>query len=330
MKALINRNPRDLQQAVTFAEQARASGSQAMIAGGGSDLLGMVKDRIVAPDVLIHLRAIKGLDQVTRGEWSRQYRRPDYARCAEPSSGDPARLRGAGRSRRKRGDAADPQRRDAGGQCVPAPVVLVFPQRVPVLQGRRQHLLFNHRRKSVPRHLRRRSQLHRPSVGYRARAGGAWTRSSASSDLRASERFQRPTSLSCRSKTRRARMRSATMKCWRRSNFRPPVLELAARITRCSTAKPGPTQWCRPPSCFEMDKDVCRSARVVLGGVAPIPWRVPEAERLLTGQRVTPELAAKVAATAVAGATPLAKNAYKVPLTREIVQRTVLGLATRA
>jgi xanthine dehydrogenase YagS FAD-binding subunit len=68
----------------------------------------------------------------------------------------------------------------------------------------------------------------------------------------------------------------------------------------------------------------------VLGGVAPIPWHVPDAERLLTGQHVTPELAANVAATAVAGATPLAKNAYKVPLTREIVQRTVLSLATRA
>ena len=81
---------------------------------------------------------------------------------------------------------------------------------------------------------------------------------------------------------------------------------------------------------LQMDKDVCRSAHVVLGGVAPIPWRVPEAERVLTGQRVTPELAAKVAVTAVAGATPLAKNGYKVPLTREIVQRTVLGLATRA
>ena len=79
---------------------------------------------------------------------------------------------------------------------------------------------------------------------------------------------------------------------------------------------------------LDMDKDVCRSARVVLGGVAPIPWRVPAAERLLTGQRITPELAAKAAETALAGATPLAKNAYKVPLTREIVQRTVLSLAT--
>ena len=42
MKALINQNPRDLRQAVTLAEQARANGRQAMIAGGGSDLLGMV------------------------------------------------------------------------------------------------------------------------------------------------------------------------------------------------------------------------------------------------------------------------------------------------
>jgi xanthine dehydrogenase YagS FAD-binding subunit len=81
---------------------------------------------------------------------------------------------------------------------------------------------------------------------------------------------------------------------------------------------------------LEMDRELCRSARIVLGGVAPIPWRVPEAERLLVGQRVTPELAAKVAEIAVAGANPLAKNKYKVPLTREIVARNVLAVATRA
>jgi xanthine dehydrogenase YagS FAD-binding subunit len=66
---------------------------------------------------------------------------------------------------------------------------------------------------------------------------------------------------------------------------------------------------------------------MVLGGVAPVPWRVPEAERLLAGQRVTQELAERVAASAVADARPLAKNAYKVPLTRAVVERTLLGLA---
>ena len=53
---------------------------------------------------------------------------------------------------------------------------------------------------------------------------------------------------------------------------------------------------------LEMDKDMCRSARVVLGGVAPIPWRLPEVERLLTGKRVTPAVAADAGAAAVAGA----------------------------
>ena len=80
---------------------------------------------------------------------------------------------------------------------------------------------------------------------------------------------------------------------------------------------------------LEMDKQVCQSARIVLGGVAPIPWRVPAAESLLIGQRITPELAAQVAETALAGANPLRNNAYKVPLTKTIVRRSVLELANR-
>jgi xanthine dehydrogenase YagS FAD-binding subunit len=81
---------------------------------------------------------------------------------------------------------------------------------------------------------------------------------------------------------------------------------------------------------LDMDKEICRSARLVLGGVAPIPWRLPNVERLLAGQRITPALAAKAGEAAVAGAQPLAKNAYKVPLTKALVRRTLLALATRA
>jgi xanthine dehydrogenase YagS FAD-binding subunit len=79
-----------------------------------------------------------------------------------------------------------------------------------------------------------------------------------------------------------------------------------------------------------MDKGTCESASIVLGGVAPIPWRVPDAEHLLAGQRITPDLAARAGEAAVAGAQPLAKNAYKVPLTKALVRRTLLELATRA
>src|SRR5262245_51429105 len=81
---------------------------------------------------------------------------------------------------------------------------------------------------------------------------------------------------------------------------------------------------------LEMSGDTCQRARIVLGGVAPIPWRLPEVERMLAGQRFTPELAAAAGEAAVAGARPLAKNGYKVPLTKAVVKRTLETLGRSA
>ena len=53
-------------------------------------------------------------------------------------------------------------------------------------------------------------------------------------------------------------------------------------------------------------------------------------ERALVGQRVTPELAARAGEIAIQNASPMAKNAYKVPLTKGVIERTVAGLAARA
>jgi xanthine dehydrogenase YagS FAD-binding subunit len=68
-------------------------------------------------------------------------------------------------------------------------------------------------------------------------------------------------------------------------------------------------------------------ARLVLGGVANVPWRVTDAETLLQGQPLTPELAAKAAELAVQGATPLTHNRYKAPMARELARRAVLMAA---
>ena len=64
-------------------------------------------------------------------------------------------------------------------------------------------------------------------------------------------------------------------------------------------------------------------ARIVLGGVAPIPWRVPKAESALTGHPMTQDLLTEVAKVALQGAEPLAKNAYKIPLTQTLVRRAL-------
>ena len=65
-------------------------------------------------------------------------------------------------------------------------------------------------------------------------------------------------------------------------------------------------------------------AKLVLGGVANVPWRVTDAEALLHGQPLTPALAAQAADLAVQGATPLAHNRYKVALARELARRAIL------
>jgi xanthine dehydrogenase YagS FAD-binding subunit len=71
------------------------------------------------------------------------------------------------------------------------------------------------------------------------------------------------------------------------------------------------------------DSKVIQS-RLVLGGVANVPWRVTDAEALLQGQPLTPELAAQAADLAVQGATPLAHNRYKVAMARELARRAIL------
>src|SRR5262249_39986240 len=57
-----------------------------------------------------------------------------------------------------------------------------------------------------------------------------------------------------------------------------------------------------------------RDVRLVLGGVAPMPWRVPAAEKFLIGKSLAPEVLAEAGRIALADAKPLEKNAYKVPL----------------
>jgi xanthine dehydrogenase YagS FAD-binding subunit len=66
-----------------------------------------------------------------------------------------------------------------------------------------------------------------------------------------------------------------------------------------------------------------KEARLVLGGVAPIPWRVTKAEDLLRGKRADAETLAQAAEVALAGAEPLEQNGYKVPLTKTLVRRAL-------
>jgi xanthine dehydrogenase YagS FAD-binding subunit len=78
-----------------------------------------------------------------------------------------------------------------------------------------------------------------------------------------------------------------------------------------------------------MKGNTVESARVVLGHVAPTPWRSSEAERELAGKAISDDVAAAAGKAAVAMATPLSKNKHKVQLARVAVKRAVLRAAGR-
>jgi xanthine dehydrogenase YagS FAD-binding subunit len=78
---------------------------------------------------------------------------------------------------------------------------------------------------------------------------------------------------------------------------------------------------------LEMDGSTVKSARVALGAVAAVPYRVPAVEAALVGKKITEANAAKAAEAAFAKAKPFTDNAYKVPLGRAILKRAILAAA---
>ena len=79
-------------------------------------------------------------------------------------------------------------------------------------------------------------------------------------------------------------------------------------------------------SAYELEGGVIKSARLVFGGVAPVPLRREAAESYLTGKAPTEENAEEAARIALEGAVPFEKNAYKVQVAMSLVKQSVLRL----
>lgn len=75
--------------------------------------------------------------------------------------------------------------------------------------------------------------------------------------------------------------------------------------------------------------------RIVLGAVAPIPWRAKAAESFLSDfltkkkiSEITETVAAQTAEKALEGAKPLSQNRYKIQIAKTCVKRAILAAAT--
>jgi xanthine dehydrogenase YagS FAD-binding subunit len=333
MKAFTNTNPRTVTEAVTLARRAREAGQSVSFAGGGTDLLQLVKDRIPnrpgmgMPDVLVNLKSVPGLGSV------------ESRRDGELVVGGLVTLSVLAANALVRGplaalaeaaeSVATPQIRNVGtvaGNVVQRPWCWYYRNGFPCYKaggdrcfsagGENQlHAILG----GGPSYIVHPSDLAPALVALGARfrlvgPGGERT-------VPAEEFFVLPRQDAARENVladdevlafvelpaHAGDVRGTYRKVMDRETW-THALASAAVLMR-------------------MDGDVCRDARIVLGGVAPVPWRVPAAEALLAGQRVEPELARRVGAAAVEGARPLAKNAYKVPLASRVVERAVLTLA---
>jgi xanthine dehydrogenase YagS FAD-binding subunit len=79
---------------------------------------------------------------------------------------------------------------------------------------------------------------------------------------------------------------------------------------------------------YALDAGRIRQARLVLGGVAPVPWRSPAAEAVLEDQQPSAALATRAAAAALANAQPLAHNGFKVEIGHALVERAVMAVGS--
>jgi len=79
-------------------------------------------------------------------------------------------------------------------------------------------------------------------------------------------------------------------------------------------------------AAIDVADGMVRDVRIAFGGVAHAPWRATKAESVLRGAPATEEVFRRAADAELADAQPLRDNAFKVPLARNILVRTLLDL----
>jgi xanthine dehydrogenase YagS FAD-binding subunit len=76
-----------------------------------------------------------------------------------------------------------------------------------------------------------------------------------------------------------------------------------------------------------MKNNVMSDVRIALGGVGTVPWRVPEAERVLSGAQPANAVFMQAAEIALANARPHPLNRFKVQLAQRTIVRALQTVA---
>jgi len=314
----------------TTAQQVPAllgkSWGEVEILAGGSDLLSLMKDEITAPKRLVNIKSIAGLHAISNEGGALQLGAlvtlDRISAAGQIQKEHPALAAAAG-------DAASPQIRNVatiGGNLCQRPRCWYFRTghgllgqqdgKSLVLQGdNRYHAILGN---DGPAYFVSPSTVAPVLIAYNAKvrilgAGG-------SRDLPLEKFFVIP-------KTDQEREHDLKPDELITHVIVPPAAGVRAAHYEVRQKEAFDWPYATAAVALTMNGSTVKSARVVLGHVAPIPWVSAEAAQALEGKAITPATADQAAQAAVAKAKSLGHNAHKIHLARVAVKRAILAAA---
>ena len=326
MKALTNINARSLADAVAAASAAAARGQAFAFSGGGTDLLQQIKDGTNQADVLINLRTVRearavavsstetligGLMTLTELAGHTALAAPGWAVLREAAA-----------------SAGTPQIRNVAtlaGNVTQRPWCWYYRSGFPCFKAGGSHCFSEHGENQQhaifgggPSFSVHPSDLAPALVALDATfevTGPAGTRR-----LTAAEFFVLPSQNPARENVLAATDLLTGVR------ISTPAAGLVSTYLKITDREAWTHAEVSVAVVLHVEGARIRTAHVVLGGVAPIPWRLTEVEQFLRGTVLSAAVASQAGALAIAHAQPLAKNGHKVPMTSAAVERALMRL----
>jgi xanthine dehydrogenase YagS FAD-binding subunit len=325
MKSFENIDAKSVKEAVSLLQKFHQQKKSAAVVGGGSEYLQLMKDRVVNPDYVVNLKTIPGLDYIKEERGG--FRIGALATLAEIEEHPSAREKLLILSEAA-GEAASPQIRNAGtiaGNLCQRPFCWYF-------------------RSSNFNCLRKGGQLCYTVTGdgrFHAILGGGPSYIVHPSDtapalvaLNAQIKIAGPAGEKTMPLEKFFVLPSVDFK--RENILNPAEIVTEIYVPYPKSGSKGFYHKVRErlawdhaivavATVVQSSGGVASDARVVLGGVAPIPWRAPKAEEFLRGKKIDDDIAQKAGDIALEGARPLKDNIYKVAMAKSLVQRALLA-----
>ena len=325
MKSFENIDAKSVKEAVSLLQRFHQQKKSAAVVGGGSEYLQLMKDRVVNPDYVVNLKTIPGLNYIKEERGG--FRIGALATLAEIEEHPSAREKLLILSDAA-GEAASPQIRNAGtiaGNICQRPFCWYF-------------------RSSNFNCLRKGGQLCYTVTGdgrFHAVLGGGPSYIVHPSDtapalvaLNAQIKIAGPAGEKTMPLEKFFVLPSVDFK--RENILNPAEIVTEIYVPYPKSGSKGFYHKVRErlawdhaivavATVVQSSGGVVTDARVVLGGVAPIPWRAPKAEEFLRGKKIDEETAQKAGDIALEGARPLKDNVYKVGMAKSLIQRALLA-----